>query len=124
MSESITARGGSLREHVAEEVRVALARRRMSASRLAKELGVSQTYVWRRLSGETAFDLDDLEKIAKVLRVSIVDLLPKASTTVTEAKPDTHAGSLTRGRPPGRADRSVRPGGVRRPTRMTPPIAA
>jgi transcriptional regulator with XRE-family HTH domain len=73
-----------LRERVAEEVRVLLARRRISASKLARELGVSQTYVWRRLSGETAFDLDDLERISAVLSVSVSDLMPKAGGQTTE----------------------------------------
>jgi transcriptional regulator with XRE-family HTH domain len=69
----------SLSERVAEEIRVALTRRRMSAARLARELGVSQTYVWRRLEGQTAFDLDDLEKIAAILEVPIVELLRRAA---------------------------------------------
>lgn len=72
-----TVSGTPLRERTAEEIRVVLARRRMSATKLARELGVSQAYVWRRLSGETAFDLDDLEGIAGVLKVSVFDLLPQ-----------------------------------------------
>jgi transcriptional regulator with XRE-family HTH domain len=67
----------TLREAVAEEVRATLARRRMSASALARTLGKSQTYVWRRLSGETALDTDDLEAIAGVLRIPVVELLPE-----------------------------------------------
>lgn len=77
MSETATVR--PLREHAAEEVRALLGRRRISATELARRLGVSQTYVWRRLSGETAFDLDDLEKIAAVLNVEAVELMPRAN---------------------------------------------
>lgn len=65
-----------LREYVAEELRVLLARRRMSGVQLAKHIGKSHTYVWRRLNGETAFDLDDLERIGEALGVEPVDLLP------------------------------------------------
>jgi transcriptional regulator with XRE-family HTH domain len=65
-----------LREYVAEELRVLLARRRMSGVQLAKHIGKSHTYVWRRLNGETAFDLDDLERIGVVLGVEPADLLP------------------------------------------------
>lgn len=77
----------TFREAVAEEIRAALARRRMSASALARKLGKSQTYVWRRLSGETAFDTDDLEAIAAALSVTVVDLLP----------PDARQGSRVTG---------------------------
>jgi transcriptional regulator with XRE-family HTH domain len=76
MSDVGTLGGASLRERTAEEVRALLARRKMSATQLARELKVSQAYVWRRLSGETAFDLDDLERIANVLTVEVIDLLP------------------------------------------------
>lgn len=65
-----------LREYVAEELRVLLARRRMSGVQLARHIGKSHTYVWRRLNGETAFDLDDLERIGVVLGVEPADLLP------------------------------------------------
>jgi len=65
-----------LRAAVAEEVRALLGRRRMTAIELARRIGKSHTYVGRRLNGETAFDLDDLERIAVILSVSVTDLLP------------------------------------------------
>lgn len=73
---------------VAEEVRVLLARRRISAVQLAKLMGVSQPYLSRRLNGAVALDLDDLEKIADVLGVAIADLLPRSAEA---------GGSLKRG---------------------------
>jgi len=66
-----------LRHGVAEEVRVLLARRRLSATKLAKQLGWTQQYLSRRMVGEQPFDLDDLEQIAAALDVGIVDLLPR-----------------------------------------------
>jgi transcriptional regulator with XRE-family HTH domain len=65
----------SLRESVAEEVRVLLARRRMTASALARQIDRSQSYMSRRLTGETAFDVDDLEAIAAVFGVTPVSLI-------------------------------------------------
>lgn len=76
---SDTPTGGSLRERVAEEVRVQLARKRMSGTQLAKRMGVSQAYIWRRLSGETALDLNDLERIGEILAVEPSDLLPRTA---------------------------------------------
>lgn len=64
-----TAPPQTLREQVAEEVRALMARRRISGVQLAKRIGKSQTYVWRRLSGETPFDVDDLEALAGALGV-------------------------------------------------------
>lgn len=67
-----------LRELVAEEVRALLARRRLNGAKLATAIGKSEMYVSRRLRGETAFDLDDLEKIADVLGVPVGQLLPQS----------------------------------------------
>lgn len=66
-----------LRHGVAEEVRVLLARRRLSAAKLAQQLGWSQPYMARRMAGTQPFDVDDLEAIADALGVGIVDLLPR-----------------------------------------------
>jgi DNA-binding Xre family transcriptional regulator len=65
-----------LRATIAEEIRALLARRRINGVALAVQIGRSQSYVSRRLTGETAFDVDDLERIAKVLGVTVSQLLP------------------------------------------------
>jgi transcriptional regulator with XRE-family HTH domain len=107
------AKPATFREAVAEEVRAALARRRVSASALARKLGKSQTYVWRRLSGETAFDTDDLEAIAGILDVTVVDLLP----------PDARGGSRVTIRYRDMAERpAAEKPDVRPPARDTSPV--
>lgn len=68
-------RSGRLRERAAEEIRVILARRRMSAAELARRTGIRQQNLSRRMTGETAFDLDDLEVIARELGVTVAELL-------------------------------------------------
>lgn len=85
----------TLSERVAEEVRALLARRRMSAAALGRQLGVSQTYVWRRLEGQTPFDLNDLEQVARILEVDVTDLLPSAVAR-GEAAPASHLGPSNR----------------------------
>jgi hypothetical protein len=65
----------SLTEAVAGEVRAAMARKRRSANWLATELGVSDMYVSRRLSGHIPFDVADLERIAVLLDVSVGSLI-------------------------------------------------
>lgn len=73
-----------LRTGIAEEIRALLGRRAISKIDLSRRIGKSHTYVWRRLTGETAFDTDDLERIAQVLGVPVVDLFP-ASYRATSA---------------------------------------
>lgn len=67
----------TLNERVAEEIRVLIARRRITASELARKAGMTQRSISRRITGEKAIDMDDLEKIAAALEVEIGDLLPK-----------------------------------------------
>jgi len=64
-----------MRVTVAEEIRVMLARRRMSGAELARQIGQTQPYLSRRLTGEVAIDVDDLAKIAQVLGVSPTALI-------------------------------------------------
>lgn len=119
MSETIT-QEATLREHVAEEVRALLGRRRMSSVALARSIGKSHTYVWRRLNGETAFDLDDLQGIAKTLAVDVRSLLPgetKSSHTLAP-RPMARVGRPRDNRPAGRASGSSTPIGQRRTARM------
>jgi transcriptional regulator with XRE-family HTH domain len=67
---------GSLNARVAEEVRVALTRRRKSQRALADDLGVSHMWVNDRVNCVTDFSLSDLERIAMALDVSVPDLIP------------------------------------------------
>lgn len=65
-----------LRESVAEEIRVAMVRKRVRGATLAQQIGRSEAYLSRRLTGNTAFDLDDLQAISDALEMDVVDLLP------------------------------------------------
>lgn len=78
MSADESGASGWLRHRTAEEIRVLLARRRMSAAELARRTGIKQSTMARRMTGETAFDLDDLESIATALEVDVTELLPRA----------------------------------------------
>lgn len=60
---------------VAEEVRALLARRRLSQSKLAAALGLSQAAVSRRLSGEVPFDVNELAATARYLDVPLGQLV-------------------------------------------------
>lgn len=64
-----------LREKIAEAVRVEMARARVSQRVLAERTGLSQSAISRRMTGETAFDLDDLEKMAAALGIPTSTLM-------------------------------------------------
>lgn len=53
-----------------------MARRRLSAPQIAALMGTSSTYLYRRLNGETALDIDDLERLAAILQVPVLQLFP------------------------------------------------
>lgn len=79
---------GWLRQRTAEEIRVLLARKRMSAAELARRTGIKQSTMARRMTGEIAFDLDDLEAIARVLEVEVVELLPSTVRVGERGQPN------------------------------------
>jgi transcriptional regulator with XRE-family HTH domain len=139
MSESGAPPRGQLRRRTAEELRVILARRRMSAAELARRTGLKQSTMARRMTGETAFDLDDLEVIASALGIKVSDLFKADGDTgqATVAKlqaadrpmPAAVSASPGRGsagrprdnRPKGRAAGSVPNPATRRPVRLPAP---
>lgn len=49
-----------------------MARRRLTGRELARRTGKSQPYWSRRLTGEVAFDVDDLSSVAAYLEVPVV----------------------------------------------------
>lgn len=120
-----------MREHVAEEVRALLGRQKISGSELARRLGFTQRYMSRRLTGETPFDIDDLEKVAKMLNVEVADLLPRRNegrliTTSaqighsTKAFNDRSATRPERTAPPGHPNHHSPHDATRRPARNRP----
>lgn len=83
-----------LREKVAQEVRAEIARAGFSVNAAAKALEWTQPYLQRRISGTTAFDVDDLEHISRWLGVPVSVLI---GTTEKPPGPSTEhrAGAYT-----------------------------
>lgn len=78
------------REAVASEVRALMGRRRISQTRLAKALGMSQSALSRRLTGVQPFDTDDLYKLAALFDVEVTALLGTPYTAwFTAGSPET-----------------------------------
>lgn len=67
---------GSLGARIAEEVRVALARQRKTQRALADDLGVSVMWVNDRVNCVKEIGVNDMEKIARALKIPVADLLP------------------------------------------------
>lgn len=125
MSKNDAPKRTRLRELAAEEIRVILARRRMSAAELSRRTGIRQQALSRRMTGETAFDLDDLERIADVLGVAVTDLLPAGTKRVSATEVTTRYPRTAKRTTPRQAVRatpslSTRPNG--RPRAATSPV--
>lgn len=119
-----TTEANALRRSIAEEIRALLGRRNMSRLQLARRINRSHTYMWRRLSGDTAFDTDDLQQIAAVLGVELTDLFPTGArehnhgypsrvidplaarviATIGQPRPGRAHSTQTSARPTGRLD--------------------
>jgi transcriptional regulator with XRE-family HTH domain len=72
-------------EIVAGEVRAEIARQRRGQVELAAELGWTQAFLSRRLTGSVAFSTDEVEHVARVLGV------PLTQFTAVRAAPDKAA---------------------------------
>jgi transcriptional regulator with XRE-family HTH domain len=100
-----------------------LGRRRVSGRELARRLNVSSSWVNYRLTGAQPIDVNDLERIAVALGVTVLDLLPRdvrSQATVTQSEQGIREASRTR--PPGHPAGSTRPTGPRRPQRRIQPV--
>lgn len=62
-----TPESGPLARAVSEEVRVMMARRRVSARQLAERSGLSANYLGKRLRDESPFNSNDIEAICEAL---------------------------------------------------------
>jgi len=67
----------TLAERIRSAVNAELAQRGISQRELARRLGWSQQYAWRRLAGRQEMSPSDLEQISQELGVSITDLVSR-----------------------------------------------
>jgi transcriptional regulator with XRE-family HTH domain len=115
MSETTQTRKLRRRAEIARKVRGLLGERNMSKTELGRRIGLSQSAISRRVNALEAFDIDEIERIAEVLDVSVVDLLsarPSATGRYARA-PQKHTHPRG-GRPPGRTSSPTGPDGSRR----------
>jgi transcriptional regulator with XRE-family HTH domain len=62
--------------HVTGEIRAVMARKRITQTALAAQLGLPAHLLARRLSNHVALTVDELAAIAAALEVPVTDLLP------------------------------------------------
>lgn len=63
---------------VAGVVRALLSERGWSGRQLARETGINQASVARKLREESPFDFDDIQAVAQALGVDLLDLMESA----------------------------------------------
>jgi len=76
MTTTPTARDSSLNAQVAAEIRAWMGRREMNQADLARALGENEMWVMRRVRGRQQMTIADLQRLAEVLHVSVLDLFP------------------------------------------------
>ena len=64
-----------MRQVVTENIRALMARRGVRQPQIMALLGLSQPAVSRRLNGQLAWDIDELEKIGIAFEVSVAELV-------------------------------------------------
>ncbi len=69
---------GPFARAVSDEIRLAMTRRRVSGSELARMTGRSRSYITKRLRNEAAFTANDCEDICRMLHEDLLKLLHRA----------------------------------------------
>lgn len=85
----------TLSDLIAEEIRVALTRQRTSQRQFAAKLGVSPAWLNYRLTGVQEIGVNDLNRIAKALGMTVFDLMPPAEAAQAAADARTTHGYAT-----------------------------
>lgn len=68
----------TLNDHIIPRIRAELGYQGLSARELARRIGVTQSYLAARMSGDVEFRTGDLEKIAEALSVPVSKFIPDA----------------------------------------------
>jgi len=68
------------RQAIAAEVRAAMARQRVTQADLAARIGIGRPTLSERLSGQRAFDTDQLLAISAALGVDFLSFFPEVDT--------------------------------------------
>lgn len=67
---------GTLASHAAAHLRAEMARREINPAGLARQIGVSEMWVSRRMRGKTQITMEDLERLADALGIAVASFLP------------------------------------------------
>lgn len=101
-----------MNDRIIPRLRAELAFRGLSARQLAARIGVTQSYMAARMSGEVEFRTGDLEKIAEALEIEVHQLLPDVPTRAERIAAGVTAVEKYRAGKPAFADEPT-PGGAR-----------
>lgn len=71
--------GSTIREHVADAVVEQMRVRDVTQEFLANRTGIPRTTLLRKLNGHRAFDVDELERVARVLEVDPASFMPETT---------------------------------------------
>ncbi len=113
-TETVAKPDEDLSAYVAGEIRAQLGRLNISRVELARRAGKDETWVGKRLNGRREITINDLERIARALRIEPGKLLPRVTLPYLPPVP-----SAAIRRPPSYPAGRGRPG---RPTAPSSPL--
>lgn len=76
----------SLAQRVATEIRAEMGRQNRTMNGLARDLGATQPWLWRRLRGNQPMTLDEVEQICRVLGVPAEEIIARAVVLVRSTR--------------------------------------
>lgn len=77
---------GAFARAVSAQIRSAMAVRQISGAQLASKTGRSQSYISKRLRGDSSFTANDVEDICEALGVDLLELLRASVMASRRAK--------------------------------------
>jgi len=80
---------------VAAEIRAEMARRSITQTQLGVSINKPQTTVSRWVKGSTALEVDDLDRVAKALGISVVDLVSRAWEAMADNRCNLPSGAVS-----------------------------
>lgn len=69
------AEGTEVSRQVSQNLRVAMLRAQVSSATLSDTLGISGAALWRRMSGQVSWSIDELSAAASLVEIDVRELL-------------------------------------------------
>ena len=77
-----------------ERIKKLLSEKRISKTEISSKLGIGYSTLWRRLNGDRNINIDFLIEIAKILGVTVSDLIGETGDFTSSQKDESHVANV------------------------------